>query len=142
MSAPVRVVVATVLTFVGLGVFRFLMQSAWTGYGALVVLIVAGICLVRAMRDKQRYWIGTAPMLGVLMAAIMAGPLIEDIIQKAMADDPIPAIILSSYLVLGAAIYLLYGLPNSRLAKGLDVIDDPTLPGPLEAAIHGIDERR
>ena len=72
----------------------------------------------------------------------MAGPLIEDIITKALADDPIPAMILGGYLVLGAAIYLFYGLPNSRLAKGLEIIDDSALPGPLEAALHGVDERR
>jgi APA family basic amino acid/polyamine antiporter len=59
-----------------------------------------------------------------------------------MADDPIPAVILSSYLVLGAAIYAFYGLRNSRLAKGLDVLDDSSLPGPLEAVAHGVDERR
>jgi APA family basic amino acid/polyamine antiporter len=72
----------------------------------------------------------------------MAGPLIEDVIQKALADDPIPATIIGSYLALGAAIYLFYGMRNSRLAKGLDILEDPSLPGPLEAVAHGVDERR
>ncbi|MBY0511572.1 MAG: amino acid permease, partial [Rhodospirillaceae bacterium] len=143
VSARLRVVISTVMAFVGLAVFRFLMQSPWTDYGAVVVLIVAAIWLVRSWRDTTgRYWLGTAPMLGILFAVIMAAPLIEDIITKAMADDPIPAIILTSYLVLGAAIYLFYGLKNSRLAQGLDILDDQALPGPLEAALHGVDERR
>ena len=142
VSAKTRIVLWLVLAFVGLAIFRFLMQSAWTDYGAMVVVFVAAVSLVRAWRDTNSYWVGTAPMLGVLFAAIMAVPLIEDIITKALADDPIPAIILSSYLVLGALIYLFYGLPNSRLSKGLDVVEDDTLPGAMEAVIHGVDERR
>ena len=142
VSAKMRVILTTVMAFVGLAVFRFLMQSPWTDYGAVVVLIVAAIWIARSWSDQGKYWLGTAPMMGILFAAIMAGPLIEDIIQKAMADDPIPAIILSGYLILGAAIYLFYGLPNSRLAKGLDIIDDSGLPGVLEASVHGLDERR
>jgi APA family basic amino acid/polyamine antiporter len=143
VSAKGRVVATTILAFVGLAIFRFLMQSPWTDWGAAITLIVAAVWLFRSWGDTTtRYWIGTAPMLGILFAVIMAGPLIEDIITKAMADDPIPAIILSSYLVLGALIYLFYGLRNSRLAQGLDILDDVALPGPLEAVAHGVDERR
>lgn len=82
------------------------------------------------------------PVLGVIFAGIMAYPLITDIIVKATSGDPIPAIILGSYLVLGAALYLFYGLPNSRLAKGLDILDDSPLPGAMQAAAHGLDEKR
>jgi basic amino acid/polyamine antiporter, APA family len=143
VSARGRVFASTLLAFVGLAVFRFLMQSPWTNYGAAVVLIAAAIWLIRSWGNTEsRYWIGTAPMLGILFAAIMAGPLIEDVIQKALADDPIPATIIGSYLALGAAIYLFYGMRNSRLAKGLDILEDPSLPGPLEAVAHGVDERR
>lgn len=142
VSAQGRVLLTALLAFAGLAVFRFLMQSPWTDYGAAVVVAASVLWLVRSRGDQGRYWLGTAPMLGILFAAIMAGPLIEDIIQKALADDPIPAMILGGYLVLGAAIYLFYGLPNSRLAKGLEIIDDSALPGPLEAALHGVDERR
>ncbi len=142
VSAKVRVLLVVVLAFVGLAVFRFLMQSPWTDYGAVVVVLAALVWLARCWKDTGRYWLGTAPMLGILFAAIMAGPLIEDIIQKALADDRIPAFILGGYLILGAAIYLFYGLPNSRLAKGLDILDDSSLPGPMEASVHGLDERR
>ena len=142
VSARARVGITVLLSFVGLAIFRFLMQSQWTDYGAAIVLIVAAYWLSKSWRDQGKYWLGTAPMLGILFAAIMAVPLIEDIITKALADDPIPAIILGSYLVLGALIYLFYGLPNSRLAKGLDVLDDTGLPGALEAVVFGVDERR
>ena len=142
VSARMRVAISVGLAFVGLTIFRTLMQSQWTTYGATIVLIVAAIWLVRGWRDQNRYWLGIIPMLGILFAAIMAVPLIEDIITKALGNDPIPAIILGSYLVVGAAIYLLYGLPNSRLSQGLGVLDDDGLPGALEAVAHGIDERR
>jgi len=142
VSAKARVFISALLAFVGLAVFTFLMQSQWTGYGAGVVILIALIWLARCWRDTGRYWLGVVPMLGILFAAIMAVPLIEDIIRKAISDDPIPAFILGGYLILGAAIYLLYGLPNSRLARGLDIIEDTTLPGAMEAIIHGVDEKR
>ena len=142
VSARMRIVISVALAFVGLTIFRTLMQSQWTTYGAVIVLLAAAVWFVRSWRDEGKYWLGVIPMLGILFAAIMAAPLIEDIITKAMGDDPIPAMILGTYLVVGAAIYLLYGLPNSRLSKGLDVLDDVALPGAMEAVAHGIDERR
>jgi len=143
VSARARVIIAVLVAFGDLAVFKFLMESTWTGYGAAVVLIVAGIWLMRCRQDRvTRYWMGTVPIGGIFFAVLMMGPLIEDIIRKALSGDAIPAIILSSYLVLGALIYLLYGMRHSRLAQGLDVLDDSTLPGPMEAAVHGIDERR
>jgi APA family basic amino acid/polyamine antiporter len=82
------------------------------------------------------------PILGILFAGIMAAPLIIDIIAKATSGDPIPAMILLSYLAVGAALYLFYGLRNSRLAQGLDVLDDSPLPGALQAVAHGLDEKK
>jgi len=82
------------------------------------------------------------PILGVIFAGIMAAPLIIDIIVKATSGDPIPAIILVTYLALGAAIYIIYGLPNSRLAQGLDILDDSPLPGAMQAIAHGLDEKK
>ena len=35
----------------------------------------------------------------------------------------LPAILLLSYAAVGATIYIFYGYKNSRLAKGLDVLD-------------------
>ena len=82
------------------------------------------------------------PILGIIFAGIMAAPLIWDIIDKAMSGDPIPAIILSSYILLGALVYAFYGLSHSRLAKGLDILDDTALPSPMEAQAFGLNEKR
>ena len=45
-------------------------------------------------------------------------------------------------LVIGVLLYLFYGYRNSRLAQGLDCVDDSPLPSPNEAIAHGLDERR
>jgi len=82
------------------------------------------------------------PVLGMIFAGIMAAPLIADIIIKAANGDPIPAMIIGGYLVAGAAIYAFYGLPNSRLAQGLDILDDSPLPSAMDAIAHGLDEKR
>jgi APA family basic amino acid/polyamine antiporter len=81
------------------------------------------------------------PILGVIMSMVMAAPLLIDIVLKFSHGDPIPAYILGGYLLVGAAIYLFYGLWNSRLAKGLEILDDGILPSPMEAQAHGLDER-
>lgn len=87
---------------------------------------------------------GTAiPVLGVIFAGIMAAPLIIDIIGKAASGDPIPAIILVSYMAVGAGLYIFYGMRNSRLAQGLDILDDnPSLPGAMQAVVRGLDEKK
>jgi APA family basic amino acid/polyamine antiporter len=81
------------------------------------------------------------PILGVVFAAIMAAPLLIDIVIKCTNGDPIPAYILSGYVVLGALIYAFYGLRNSRLAKGLDILEDSHLTGAMQAEAFGLDER-
>jgi APA family basic amino acid/polyamine antiporter len=113
---------------------------------AFAMVCVSVIWLRKTRPDLKRPftapWGMWTPVLGIVFAGIMAAPLIIDIIAKAMNDDPIPAIILGSYLLLGAAIYIFYGYSNSRLGKGLDVLDDTALQGPLEAIAHGVDDRR
>lgn len=143
VSKPVMILVATLTAFVALGIFRFLMQSQWTGWGALVVATAALLWLVLTWRDRNsRVWIGIVPVFGILFALIMVTPLLQDITVKAMNGDPIPAYLLTSYLLIGALIYLLYGFRNSRLARGLECVDDSPLPSPHEAIAHGLDERR
>lgn len=95
--------------------------------------------LHRPFRAPGGIWM---PVLGIVFAGIMAAPLIVDIIIKASNGDPIPAVILGGYLIVGAALYAFYGLPNSRLAKGLDIIDDAPLPSVMNAMAHGLDEKR
>jgi APA family basic amino acid/polyamine antiporter len=143
VTKPVMVLLTVVMAFVALAIFRFLMQSQWTNYGAVVVLLGAVIWLAKVWSTRQaKVWIGTAPMLGILFAFIMVTPLLEDIVTKAMNNDRIPAFILGTYLLIGALLYLFYGYRNSRLAQGLDCVDDSPLPSPHEAIAHGLDERR
>ena len=68
-------------------------------------------------------WIGLVPVLGIFFCLVMVTPLVIDIVIKARSGDPIPAILLLSYAAVGATIYMFYGYKNSRLAKGLDVLD-------------------
>jgi APA family basic amino acid/polyamine antiporter len=82
------------------------------------------------------------PVAGIVMSLVMAAPLLIDIVLKAMRGDTLPAGILGGYIVLGVLIYLSYGLWNSRLAKGLDMLEDQSLEGAMQAAAHGVDDRK
>ena len=53
----------------------------------------------------------------------MIAPLVLDIVGKAADGDPIPAILLTCYALIGAAIYAFYGVKNSHLARGVQVQD-------------------
>ncbi len=61
-------------------------------------------------------WIGVVPVLGIVFALVMAVPLLVDIVRALLEHDPIPALLLLSYIVVGALCYLLYGYRHSRLA--------------------------
>ncbi len=61
-------------------------------------------------------WIGVVPVLGIVFALVMAVPLLIDIVRALLNHDPIPALLLLAYLVVGALCYLLYGYRHSRLA--------------------------
>ncbi|WP_411286689.1 amino acid permease [Phenylobacterium sp.] len=143
VTKPVMIVVAVVMAFLLLGFFRFLLESTWTTAGALVVVAGGLLWLAMTWRSRaDRVWIGTAPLGGIFFAAVMAGPLIEDVFRKAATGDTIPAYILGGYGVVGALIYILYGYRNSRLGKGLPQIDDDqgAGPGPAQAIVHGLDD--
>jgi APA family basic amino acid/polyamine antiporter len=143
VAKPIMIVFAVVLAFVALTIFRLLLQSQWTGYAAVVILLAAGAWLAGAWKTRtEKVWIGIVPMLGILFALIMVTPLLEDIVTKAINNDRIPAYILGTYLLVGVLVYLLYGYRNSRLAQGLESVDDSPLPTAHEAIAHGLDERR
>ena len=63
-------------------------------------------------------WIGVVPVLAMLFCLTMMGPVLVDIILKAISGEWIPAAILSGYIVCGALIYVRYGYRHSRLASG------------------------
>ena len=140
---PVMVLVAAIVIAAFLAFFKFLLNSTWTTQGAIICAVLLGLWLIFTIVKKgPKVWIGPVPVLGIFFALIMTGPLVEDIIVKALTGDPIPAILLSSYLGLGALIYIGYGYRNSRLGKGLRQIDDDdgpdAGPGPLQAELHGL----
>lgn len=60
-------------------------------------------------------WIGTIPVLAILACLTMMGPVLADIVGKAIDGEWIPLIILVGYMVLGVVIYVQYGRHNSRL---------------------------
>lgn len=68
------------------------------------------------------YWIGVIPALGIVLGMVMVAPLVLDITSKAVTGDPIPAIILGSYIVIGALIYTFYGMRHSHLAKSAPIL--------------------
>ena len=141
VTKPVMIAVVFLMAMADLAFFRFLLKSTWTNVGAILVVLVCLLWLARVWSTRnEKVWIGTAPVLGIFFAVVMAGPLIEDIVAKAIAGDPIPAILLGGYIAVGAAIYIGYGLRNSRLAQGLDVIEDYAGDTPLEAQRDGVRE--
>lgn len=62
-------------------------------------------------------WIGTVPVLALIMCALMMGPVIIDIISKAVSGEWLPALILFGYILLGALIYVFYGARQSRARR-------------------------
>ncbi|MCQ8240801.1 amino acid permease [Acetobacteraceae bacterium KSS12] len=62
------------------------------------------------------FWIGTTPALGIVFCVIMGVPLIADIISALLNHNPVPALLLGGYIVVGIACYAGYGYRHSRLA--------------------------
>ena len=80
-------------------------------------------------------WIGYVPVGGILMCFVMVGPLMLDIVQKVSQGDPLPALILGCYALVGALIYIFYGMGHSKLARGIDSLADD--PAPFEPPMRG-----
>jgi APA family basic amino acid/polyamine antiporter len=64
-----------------------------------------------------RVWIGVVPVLALVFCLVMIGPVVIDIGLKAMRGEPLPAIVLGVYAMIGTVLYRQYGLRNSRLRK-------------------------
>ncbi|MBX7247868.1 MAG: amino acid permease [Caulobacteraceae bacterium] len=111
---------------------------------AFAIVCISVMSLRKSRPDLPRPfrapWGSVTPILGVVFAIVMIAPLVIDIYNKAMKGDTIPAMLLGSYIAIGALIYLFYGLWNSRLAKGLDVLEDTTMTTPLQAGAHGLED--
>ncbi len=62
-------------------------------------------------------WLGTVPVLALVFALVMIGPVVVDIVQKALIGNALPLVILALYIVAGAAIYGRYGKAHSKLRQ-------------------------
>ena len=111
---------------------------------AFAIVCISVLWLRKARPDLERPFKAPGgiwtPILGIVGASVMAVPLLADMALSVLKGDPIPAFILVGYIVLGAAIYLGYGMRNSRLAQGLAQrdADQDAGPGPMQAEVHGL----
>jgi len=78
-------------------------------------------------------------VLGILACLGLAALNFTPMIQHAMNDNPLPLTILGCYAAVGAVIYILYGFWNSKLAKGIDITDDPKLSTEVEGLAGHVD---
>ncbi len=75
-------------------------------------------------------------VFGIVFCLGMAIFNLLPMIDKALHGDLLPLSILAGYSLIGVAVYILYGMKHSLLAKGIDVLD--LGPGPNEAFSPGI----
>jgi APA family basic amino acid/polyamine antiporter len=73
--------------------------------------------------------------VGIFVCLGMAAFNLLPMVDKAVHGDFLPLGILVGYGLVGVAVYLLYGLGHSKLAKGIDILDIG--PGPEEAFAPG-----
>ncbi|AUN32662.1 APC family permease [Niveispirillum cyanobacteriorum] len=63
-------------------------------------------------------WIGTVPVLALASCVMMAVPVLDDIVLRAIQGDWAPALILLAYIACGVALYLGYGYRKARIRAG------------------------
>lgn len=64
-----------------------------------------------------KVWIGFVPVAAIVMCLVMVLPVMLDIVAQARRGEIVPAVFLGGYAVLGAAIYIGYGLRRSRIVE-------------------------
>lgn len=78
-------------------------------------------------------------VLGILACLFLASQNLIPMFQHAAEDNPLPLMLLGGYAAVGAVIYAAYGFWHSKLAKGIDITEDPTLSSPVEALGGDVD---
>ncbi len=77
---------------------------------------------------------------GICACMFLAWQNFKPMIQHAMDDNPLPLILLASYAAIGAVIYITYGFWHSKLAQGIDITEDVSMPSPAQAMGRGVDD--
>ncbi|MGQ3018164.1 amino acid permease [Phenylobacterium sp.] len=77
---------------------------------------------------------------GICACMFLAWQNFKPMIQHAMDDNPLPLILLASYAAVGAVIYITYGFWHSKLAQGIDITEDVSMPSPAQAMGRGVDD--
>lgn len=62
-------------------------------------------------------WIGVIPTLGIVFCALMALPLIFNLVRAVIKGNPLPLMFLVIYITLGILTYQFYGKKNSTMAS-------------------------
>lgn len=70
------------------------------------------------------------PVLGILSCLALASLNLAPMILAFLEGDQIPLMILGGYAAVGALVYIFYGFWNSKLGKGIEVIEEG--PAPME----------
>ncbi len=78
-------------------------------------------------------------VLGILACLFLASQNLIPMFQHAAEDNPLPLMLLGGYAAVGAILYAAYGFWHSKLAKGIDITEDPTLSSPVEALGGDVD---
>lgn len=60
-------------------------------------------------------WIGTVPVLALAACIMMAGPVLDDVVTRAIHGEWTPALILLVYIAIGVVLYLFYGHRRARI---------------------------
>ncbi|MGN6376199.1 MAG: amino acid permease [Sphingomonas sp.] len=64
-------------------------------------------------------WLGVVPVLSLLFCLLTVAPVLIDIVDKAIAGQSIPLVILVCYIAVGAIFYASYGYHRSRLGGAI-----------------------
>jgi len=73
-----------------------------------------------------RVWIGYVPIAAMLFCAAMVLPVLIDIVLQALRGHTLPAIILGTYALAGALIYLTYGVRRSQVGATMSAANAAT----------------
>ena len=92
--------------------------------------------LPRPFRVPGGVWTAGA---GIAACLFLASQNLIPMFQHAAEDNPLPLMLLGGYAAVGAVIYILYGFWHSKLAKGIDVVEDTAMSTPAEALGSGVD---